>query len=638
MAFVIGTAGHIDHGKTALVRRLTGQDTDKLPEEKVRGISIDLGFAHFDLGLGALVGLVDVPGHERFIRNMVAGVHGLDLVLFVIAADDGVMPQSEEHLAILTALDVENVIFVVTKIDRVNAARLCDLKEEIEIFLDGSRLTDAPIVEVSNATGTGIEALKSCIAKRLTDRQTRPVEGLFRMPIDRVFSVHGRGVVVTGTVVSGQIYLGDELAIAPDTGRFRVRGLQQHGRDVASGRAGERLAINLSGGAYRQLCRGDVAVAPKLDRATDRFDAHISVSALIAGDAERGLRHGQRVRLHLGTAERRGTVALLGTQKILDQGTDGFAQIHLLEPLHTLMGDRFILRDEQGKHTLGGGRVLDPLGQKTGRGSAARAGQLTAVLAADYALAAGFMIAQRRGLAIDVSELEFRLNLQPEVRKIMVNSVEELVELTAGSTVWITTILQLSTLIKKIKAVLAITHMRHPSRDGLGLDALHLQAAPRLSPAIFAAVCAHAITKGEFWSNEGFLALNTHKAALNQRLQTAAQQLLSTLNATPFSPPLQGQLSADDKTVIAYLERKKSIVRVTANMFFTAEAYAQAIEKLTLHLADNHQISAAEFRDILGTSRKYALGLLESFDKSGRTIRVDDQRVRGHLGGDKSDM
>ncbi|NOX41111.1 MAG: selenocysteine-specific translation elongation factor [Alphaproteobacteria bacterium] len=638
MAFVIGTAGHIDHGKTALVRRLTGQDTDKLPDEKARGISIDLGFAHFDLGFGAPIGLVDVPGHERFIRNMVAGVHGLNLVLFVIAADDGVMPQSEEHLAILTALGVENVIFVVTKIDRVDAVRLRDLREEIEIFLDGSRLVNAPIVEVSNATGAGIDTLKSVISARLKGRQTKSAEGLFRMPIDRVFSVHGRGVVVTGTVVSGEIRHGDELAIAPDIGRFRVRGLQQHGSDVASGRAGERLAINLSGGAPSRLCRGYVAVAPELDRSTDRFDAQITVSALIGGKLKGGLQHGQRVRLHLGTAERRGTVALLGARKTLAQGVSDFAQIHLSEPMHALTEDRFILRDEQGKHTLGGGCVLDPLGQKSGRRSAERAGQLAAVLAADFALAARLMIAQRSGLAIEADAVGFRLNLQPDTRQIMVNATDDLLELEAGSAVWVSTETQLNTLIEKVKVTLATAHALHPSLPGLGLDVLHQRTASRVDPTLFAAVCARAIAKGTLQSHEGIFALNSHKTTLNERLQTAAQELLSALRTTPFSPPLQGQISADDKTVIAFLERENSIIRVTANMFFTAEAFAQAVEKLALHFADNHDISAAEFRDILGTSRKYALSLLESFDKSGRTIRVGDRRIRGHLGGEKPDL
>jgi selenocysteine-specific elongation factor len=637
MAFVIGTAGHIDHGKTALVRRLTGQDTDRLPEEKARGISIDLGFAHVDLGLDAPVGLVDVPGHERFIRNMVAGVHGLDLVLFVIAADDGVMPQTEEHLAILTALGVENVIFVVTKIDRVDAARLQDMREEIEIFLDGSPLVDAPVIEVSNASGAGIDALKSCVKRRLSDSPARSDEGPFRMPIDRVFAIHGRGVVVTGTVVSGEIHLGDELEIAPEAGRFRIRGLQQHGSDVASGRAGERLAINLSGGKPLHFCRGNVALSPQINRATDRFDAHITVSELNGRNAKGAIRHGQRVRVHVGTAERRGTVALLGGPRTLVAGDSGYAQIQVLDPTHTMRGDRFILRDEQGEHTLGGGVILDPLGPKRHRRSATRTALLTAVLNADYALAASLMIAQHSDIAIKAAELDFRLNLGADQRAIIVNTVDNLVELTAGSTVWVTSKTRLDALVRKIETELIHVHERHPSRTGLGIDALHRQTAQGSDPALFAAICARAITMGTLRSEQGFFALAAHKTTLNERLQTAAQDLLSTLGSTPFSPPLQGPLSPEDKTLIAYLERDKLIVRVTANMFFTTDAVAQAAKELAAYFANNDSISAAEFRDILGTSRKYALALLESFDKSGHTIRVGDRHAPGHLEMHKSE-
>jgi selenocysteine-specific elongation factor len=357
---IIGTAGHIDHGKTALIKALTGQDTDRLKEEKERGISIDLGFAYFTLPDGTRAGVVDVPGHERFIRNMLAGAHGIDLVLFTVAADDGVMPQSEEHLDILHLLGVGRGIFVITKADLADTARLNEVRDEIELLADGTQLQGAPIVAVSSLTGAGLDELRAAIAGQVEGFEARRRTGLFRLPLDRAFTIKGHGTVVTGTAMGAEVRNGQKLRVLPAGGEVRVRSIQVHSEPVESAGLCQRVALNLSGAERLELKRGDVVADDRLDLTTTRLDARLEIRPA----AKRPLKNNERVRMFIGTAETIGRAIILEAPGEIAPKHSALVQLVLNEPVVALAGDRFVIRDETSRRTLGGGVVLNPLGRR----------------------------------------------------------------------------------------------------------------------------------------------------------------------------------------------------------------------------------------------------------------------------------
>src|ERR1043166_7484454 len=363
MPYIIGTAGQIDRGKAGLIKALTGEDTDRLKEEKERGISIDLGFAHFDLPDGTQAGIVDVPGHERFIRNTLAGAHGIDLVLFTVAADDGVMPQTEEHLDIVHLLGVKQAIFVVTKADLVSPARIRDVEEEIGILTFGTALENSPMIPFSAVTGEGLAHVREEIIRRLQQVGRTAPKGYFRLPVDRAFILQGHGVVVTGTAQSGSVKTGDHLRALPGNQTFRVRSIQVHNRAMEAAGWGQRVALNLAGLEKAAVERGHVICHEKLTRTTERFDAWLEVRPA----AVKGIKNHQRVRIHfgnherarihLGPAERLEKLILLGSKNKLEPKESGFCQIVLSEPLLALRGDRFIGPDEPGRRPPRAGRV-----------------------------------------------------------------------------------------------------------------------------------------------------------------------------------------------------------------------------------------------------------------------------------------
>ena len=357
---IIGTAGHIDHGKSALVRALTGQETDRLKEEKERGISIDLGFAYFTLADGTRAGVIDVPGHERFIRNMLAGAHGMDLVLFTVAADDGVMPQSEEHLDILHLLGAHRGIFVITKADLADDARLAEVRDEIELLADGTTLEGSPVIAVSSITGMGLDHLREEIARQLDGFEARRATGLFRLPLDRAFVIKGHGTVVTGTAMGAEVRLGQKLRVLPGGAEVRVRSIQVHGETVDHAGLCQRVALNLSGAERIDLKRGDVLADDRLDLTTTRFDALLEIRPA----AKRALKNNQRVRFFLATAETIGRVIVLEAPGEIAPKHRALVQIVLNDPMVALAGDRFVIRDETNVRTLGGGVVLNPLGRR----------------------------------------------------------------------------------------------------------------------------------------------------------------------------------------------------------------------------------------------------------------------------------
>ncbi len=420
MPFIIGTAGHIDHGKTSLIKALTGQDTDRLKEEKERGISIDLGFAHLELPDGTHAGIIDVPGHERLIRNMLAGAHGMDLVLFTVAADDGVMPQTEEHFDILHLLEVKLAIFLITKADLVSPSRIQEVEEEIKILTLGTLLEDSPIIPFSTVNGQGLAQLHTQISQILQNCNKPAPNGYFRLPVDRAFVLQGHGVVVTGTALSGEINNGDRVRCLPGDQSFRIRNLQVHNRSVDSARWGQRIALNLSGPEKASIGRGHVICHEKLTLTSNRFDALVEVRS----GATKGIKNHQRLKIHLGTAERLGKLILLGSKEKVEPKESTYCQVTLQDPLLVLRGDHFIVRDETAQRTLGGGVVVHPWAKKHKRREPGLNQRLETLHTEDIPLLVQGLLDESDRFALSIDSIHQFLNLREEEARRRIEEVE----------------------------------------------------------------------------------------------------------------------------------------------------------------------------------------------------------------------
>jgi selenocysteine-specific elongation factor len=627
MPLIIGTAGHIDHGKTALVRALTGQDTDRLPEEKARGISIDLGFAWLDLPDGTRAGLVDVPGHERFIRNMLAGAHGIDLVLFTVAADDGVMPQTEEHLDIVHLLGVSRAITVITKTDLASFARLQEVTGEIAAIAAGTLLEHAPVVHTSVVTGTGLDELRRVIAEVAPTVPPRPHDGRFRLPVDRAFALPGHGLVVTGTACAGRIANGDRVRCLPGGGLLRVRGVEVHGEPVDAAGAGQRVALNLTTQQDVAVERGHVICDESVVESSARFDAHVTAVRLPRNAA---LRHQQRVRVHVGTAERRGRMVLFDREALGSQAA-GYCQIVLTEPALIMRGDRFIVRDETARRTIAGGTVIQPRARAYRRTEPG----LTAWLERLH-----------RGSTVEV--IAAVIERFPE-DAVPVSAVEDLLDLTAGSVdvhavhgVRVLTLDDQRLFVSdarwqavrdQLVKELAALHQAQPLAPGMEMEEARGRAAPRLSPRIFRALVEQLAGEGLVSRQGSILRLPTHTVQLTSLDETLSAKLVLLLGESPWAPPDLAQLVAASgaarNTVVEMLrvmERGGAVVRASSDIYFLRDAVDKVKATLKEQVAPRATLTPAAFRDLFQTSRKYAIPLLELLDREGVTIRVGETR------------
>ncbi|MFN8624629.1 MAG: selenocysteine-specific translation elongation factor [Candidatus Binatia bacterium] len=631
MSHIIGTAGHIDHGKTALIRALTGQETDRLKEEKERGISIDLGFAYLDLSTGERVGIVDVPGHERFIRNMLAGAHGIDLVVLVVAADDGVMPQTEEHLDILHLLGISHGVVAITKADLVDAARLDAVRDEIHILLAGTTLEAVPVIPVSSATGVGLEALRQTIERLLASYARTASTGFFRLPMDRAFIMHGHGVVVTGTAVGGIIRPGDPVRVLPGGDEGRVRSVQVHGREVGEAAHGERVALNLVGVERTDLRRGHVICEPPLDRVTDRFDAWVEIRAA----AGRPLASHEVVRLHVGTAEVIGKVVLLDGREHLPPRQSGYAQLVLREPVQVLCGDRFILRNQSAQRTIGGGQVLHPFAHRRQRGDRQilaaledlRPGKTPAVairalmhIEPEVAVAPEFL-AHACNLSLDVVHTALRTD--PDLRPL---PGPDTVSACTTATRW-------EGLRTAVVQTLEKFHRHSPLVPGLEMESLRTQIAPQLSPKLYRVLLDALVADGILARDDSTLRLPSHRISLKGEEEALAARAEALIAAGGLSPPDLKQVEAALavprgrlEPILRQLERQAKVVKVGSDLYFGAAALAQARQILLEYGRTHGDITAATFRDLLGASRKFSIALLDYFDRTGFTLRVGDVR------------
>ncbi|MCI0392616.1 MAG: selenocysteine-specific translation elongation factor [Acidobacteria bacterium] len=632
---IVGTAGHIDHGKTSLVKALTGIDADRLKEEKERGITIDIGFA--DLIIGEThFGFVDVPGHERFVKNMLAGAHGIDLVMLVVAADESVMPQTREHFDICRLLEVKSGLVVINKADLVDEELLQLVEAEVAEFVHGSFLEGAPVLRVSSRTGDGIDGLKKALEKLAAKVAERNEDAVARLPIDRVFTIKGFGTVVTGTLIAGRIRAGDELDLLPSPSRrARARGLQVHGRATREAKAGERTAINLQGIEVAEIERGQVLAPAGRLPASSMLDVRLH----LLKSAPRPLRNRSRVHLHIGTAEALARVVLLGRTE-LAAGSSGFAQLRLESPILSLSGDHFIIRSYSPVATIGGGIIIDAIPHKHRlREGAQIIEQLEKLASADETerIALFLEMAGERGMS--QREIAARSGSTDEVIKTAAEALEKSrrVMIANRNPLLLITRRAFEELAKRALAQLKEFHRKSPLESGMGREELRERVFAHLSQEIFRAVIGHLTERNEAVADKDLLRLSTHRVALTPAEEAAKEQLAAIYARAALQPisleeaiaQASPQLGIDPARAHRFAQMLISsgeLVRVSDLIF-----HRSALESLRATLGrfkaeKGSRIDVGAFKDLTGVSRKYAIPLLEYLDRQRVTRRVGDVR------------
>ncbi len=632
---IVGTAGHIDHGKTALVKALTGVDTDRLKEEKERGITIDIGFA--DLTVGDIhFGFVDVPGHERFVKNMLAGAHGIDLVMLVVAADESVMPQTREHFEICRLLEVKSGLVVITKSDLADEELLQLVEAEIEDFVAGSFLEGAPVLRASSRTGEGIDNLKKTLARLAAQTTERDASAVARLPIDRVFTIKGFGTVVTGTLIAGSIRIGDELELLPSSGRrARVRGLQVHGRPSQEARAGERTAVNLQGIDLDEVWRGQVLAPAGRLMATQMLDVRLQLLPA----AERPLRTRARVHLHLGTAEVLARVVLLGGQE-LAPGEMAFAQLRLESPVLALPGDRFIIRSYSPTVTIGGGVVVDGLPHKHRlRGAAQLCGQLEKLAAADEVERIALLVEMAAERGMSREEIAARCGAtDDQIASAAAALIKSRRVVTAGDNpLRLVARPAFDELARRVRALLKQFHQQAPLESGLGREEVRERIFAHLPAEVFRTVINHLTERQEVVAEKELLRLATHRVELSAEEKAVKDHLAEVYARAALQPlPLSEAIAQAASQFGIEAQRAQRFAQMliasgelvrAGDLFF----HSQAIEELKATLQrykSEHgaRIDVGAFKDLTGVSRKYAIPLLEYLDRQRVTRRVGDVR------------
>jgi selenocysteine-specific elongation factor len=609
MSFVVGTAGHIDHGKSTLITALTGIDPDRLAEEKRRGMTIDLGFAHMKLPSGREIGIVDVPGHARFIRNMLAGTHGLDAVLLVIAADEGVMPQTREHLEIVDLLDVRRGLVVLSKIDLVDDDWLGLVKAEVAETLKGTSLEGAQVLGVSSTRGDGLTEVADALDALLDSAEPRADIARPRLPIDRVFTMSGFGTVVTGTLVDGAIRLGDELEVVPGGRAVRVRGLQRHNARVETATPGNRVAANLTGVEKSELARGDVLARPNSLQPTRRVDASVRVLP----SAAQPLRHGSDVLLHTGTAEVTARIITLEADEVAPGGR-GFVQLYLARPIAAAAGDRFVLRIPSPGMTVAGGIFVDVAPRKHARHDSAVRESLARRATGD--ILQEELRKYPRG--VTVSAL-LKATLAPAA------DVDQLHARRLGD--WLYDDDAWTSIAARATRELDAFHAAHPLRPGMAREELRSRLG--VPPPSFPSVVQGLVDDGRVVERDGSLASPAHEVALESH-DGAAAELLRLLDSRPFAPPslpeAMQQTGATQEMVRA-LAQRGDLVRVSDDVAFTRNAYDSAVALVKEMIGSAGSVTVAQLRDRMGASRRPVLALLEYLDAQRVTRRVGDART-----------
>jgi selenocysteine-specific elongation factor len=627
---IIGTAGHIDHGKTTLVKALTGIDADRLPEEKVRGITLDLGYAYAAQSDGSVLGFIDVPGHEKLIHNMLAGATGIDFVLLVVAADDGPMPQTREHLELLGLLGLNRGAVALTKCDAVEPERVIEARREIDVLLAGTPLEGSPLFVLSATTGAGVAGLRSHLEAAAAGHTRRGAAGRFRLAVDRCFTLSGIGTVVTGTAFSGRVGAGDTVIISP-AGRegyaARVRSLHVQDRPAESGQAGDRCALALSGDFEKKdIERGMWLVDPAAARPLTRFQAEIHVPA-----TQTALKHWTPVHVHLGAADITGRVALLEGDQ-LEPGATALAEILLDRETLAVRGDRFVLRDASAQRTVAGGRVLDGFPPSRHKRSAARLALLDTLRDDDPATNLR-LLAEHSAAGVDLVRFAANWNLAGEAADALwqaaalrvISDGEEQIGFPAAG--W-------QALADRLLAALAAEHLRAPDMVGVERERLRRLAMPTLARSAFDALVAELLGASRLAASRAWLHLPEHKASLAEGDRDLFAVLKPLLDAQPFGPPrvrdtAKASGTAEDvvRQLLRRVARAGELYPVAHDHYFTADAVSQLAAIIAELNATHGAARAADLRDRIGGGRKVAIHILEFFDRIGYTRRVRDEHV-----------
>lgn len=618
---IIGTAGHIDHGKTTLIKALTGVETDTLAEEKKRGISINLGFTYFDLPSGRRAGIVDVPGHEKFIKNMLAGATGMDVVLLIISATEGIMPQTKEHLDILSYLKIKRGIIVLTKSDVADSELKELIKEDIQAQVEKTFLSGAEIIEVDSLSGTGIDDLASKIDEVCASVDGRNTQIPPRINIDRVFTVNGFGTVVTGTLIEGEIHIGDSLEIYPNGLQTKIRNIQVHDENVTKAIAGQRVAVNISNVSVQEIGRGDVLSAPKYLGETMSLDVKIN----LVPDYEKTLKMWDRLRLYIGTREVMCRIVPLG-QDVIEAGDDAYAQLRLEETVVAKNGDNFVIRNYSPMETIGGGVILDVAPKKHKR--------------KDVNLINALSIKEKGGAAEMILQ-SIEQNKNTDVKKIAIDvgmTVAEVTEKVSelvgeGKVILVNHITihidQFNELSEATSILLTKFHKMNNLKSGMSKEELRSKLNTGLSNKDFDELLKIFVGKELIRTNSNFVSNFEFEISYTKEQKTMRAKMLSTLKRGGFTPPSVQDITLGKADFIEVLESMhgNEVVKLDEHTVIHSDFYNQAIELTKKFIHEHGEITLADFRDLTNGSRKYSMTILESFDKNNITKRVENKRV-----------
>jgi selenocysteine-specific elongation factor len=627
---ILGTAGHIDHGKTALIKALTGINTDRLKEEKRRGITIELGFAFLDLPGGQRLGIVDVPGHEKFVKNMVAGATGIDIVAMVIAADEGVMPQTREHMEICSLLDVRHGLVVLTKTDLVDEEWLELVVEDVRDFVKGTFLEGAPIVPVSSVTGAGIPEFIKTLDELSAKLPGRPPSSLFRLPVDRVFTMKGFGTVITGTLISGQVQVGDMVMLYPSGIASKVRGLQVHNQSVTKAEAGMRTAINFQGLEKAVVNRGDVLSNPGALKPSYMID----VSMNYLGSNKKPLKNRTQARFHTGTSEVLGIVVLIDKEE-LPPGETALAQIRLDSPVTVIKDDHFVIRSYSPVRTIAGGHVLNPIPQKHKRFRPDVIEGLKGLMTHDPEEIISYHIQESgyRGLAY--ADLKIMTSLhEKQLQQIVQNllSKRSIIMADRENQTYIHSN-SFDTFKSETTEYLSGFHHANPLKTGMSKEELKSKFPDVLSARLFNLMLNQMIKDNAVVSEDNSVRLASHKVSLRVDQADIRDKVLNAYRDNGLTPPYLKELKQTfkieeslAKDVIALLMGQGLIVKAKEDLYFSADAVNDLQQKLVEFLNNHGEISTPQFKEMTGISRKYLIPLIEYFDAQNVTIRIGDIR------------
>ncbi len=629
--FVLGTAGHVDHGKTALIKALTGVDTDRLKEEKQRGITIELGFASLTLPSGQTLGIVDVPGHEKFIKHMVSGAAGIDVVLLVIAADEGIMPQTKEHLHICSLLGISQGIIALTKTDLVDQDWLVLVQSEINDFFKGTFLESAPVIPVSAVKREGLSELIQALDTTIGKIAEKTDDGIFRLPVDRVFTMKGFGTIVTGTLVSDHIKTGEEVQILPENISARIRGIQVHNQPVEEAWTGQRTAINLQGIEKTLVERGNVLVRPRSVRPTRRLDVFVEYLP----SNTKNLKNRSLVRLHTGTSEIISRIILLEKDE-LAPGQKGFAQLVLSEKDVVVAGDHFVLRSYSPVTTIGGGQVIDPLPKKHKRLNRKIIDDLNLLQKGTLSEKISVMLERNGFTGINLQNMAFRLGMKAKKIKDTLDTLfsDRTAFLLDSDDTTVISARFFNQLEEIIVGHITDYHKKNPLKEGVSKEELKVSVGNDVAPKLFNMVLNSLNKKGVVVSDKETVRSTKHQVELAGDLDSLRREIAGIYRESGLTPPFLtdvinkfGDRKNKARSIISLMLKEGELIKINEELCFSGECLNELRNSYKAMLIKEGKATPASFKDLTGLSRKYIIPLMEYFDMDKLTVRVGDHRV-----------